>query len=407
MEINFYIRTKKDRGNIRVWVSDKGSKFFATTDIQIPVAWWDEKKGCLKTSFVPAAERRQIDARLSEIKALIIESNITSSEHLSAVITQQCIAPAQLIINLMSDKYMIYIREAGVCDRRKQAFLSLYKKMVRYEKIHGGLKFETAADLKSFENFLMIEPQLYDKYPELYPGGKAKERGQNYVNDLMRRLRTFLIASGNNVFKSYEMKENRYADPIAHTLEELDVLWNYKPVTAYLERVKDMYLLHCYIGARVSDYVALKRMNVQDGILVYIANKGIAKSQKTVYVPLSSRAMQIIEKYDDPDRLITFINVYGAFGYNNGIKLLLQAAGINRIVYTINTVTSLPELRPLCEVASTHTARKTFISCVLNSVKSEYITSKMTDHVEGSKVLKRYGNINVDTLKDVIKDVFK
>lgn len=252
----------------------------------------------------------------------------------------------------------------------------------------------------------MNEPLYYDKYPDLYPGGKAKDRGQNYVNDILRRLRTFLKAQGNEVFKTYNFKSYRYADPIAHTTEELDIIWDYIPASRYLDRVRDMYLLHCYVGARVSDYVSLKRSNVQDNILTYIANKNIERTQKTVYVPLSQRALLIIEKYNEPDKLFPFLNTYGASGYNNGIKILLQAVGIDRLVYTINTVTGLPELKPFYEIASTHTARKTFISCVLNKVKSEYITSKMTDHVEGSRVLKRYGKVQVDTLKDVIKDVF-
>ena len=84
MEINFYVRSKTETGKIRVWVSKNNNKYFATTDIVIPASWWDNKKGCLKTAFVPNKNRREIEAKLSDLRDLIIDSGVSSSEQLKS-----------------------------------------------------------------------------------------------------------------------------------------------------------------------------------------------------------------------------------------------------------------------------------------------------------------------------------
>ena len=61
------------------------------------------------------------------------------------------------------------------------------------------------------------------------------------------------------------------------------------------------------------------------------------------------------------------------------------------------------ELHPICEVASSHMARRTFVGNLYKSVKDPNLIGKMSGHKEGSKAFARYRDISDDDLKDTIK----
>lgn len=103
---------------------------------------------------------------------------------------------------------------------------------------------------------------------------------------------------------------------------------------------------------------------------------------------------------DEQGRLFPFISTQG---YNDSIKRVLRKCGITRKVNIRNSLTGENEMRPICDVASSHMARRTFVGNAYKQVKDQSIVSKMSGHAEGSKAFSRYRDIDDDTLAEVIK----
>lgn len=205
-----------------------------------------------------------------------------------------------------------------------------------------------------------------------------------------------------NPFKDYQVESERYGDPIFLTKEERDSLYYLDIDNPRLARARDLFLLQCFIGCRVGDFIKLKHSNIINGIVHYIPEKTSSEAQKVCKVPLTSKARAIIEKYDMPDgSLVPFMSPQK---YNDYIKELLEYAGINRPVVRLNPVTRKEEIVPIYQVASSHMARRTFIGLLHKTVKNEIISS-MSGHSENSKAFKRYYNVDEEDQKTAINTI--
>ncbi|MDP4277098.1 MAG: tyrosine-type recombinase/integrase [Bacteroidota bacterium] len=428
MELLFYTRTKKDNTKLRIRLVDgRDTICYAKSNIWLKVTWWDQKKEKTKL-LTPIDESERIDSAVEELRNRIVKAYTKDVGHIilnSAWLDSVVNPPIELeeikqkqtkTFFELWDEFIAYKRD--ISAGRKRAYHCLRLKLERYSAIYGDLTTDLdASTLIKIEDFIKNEVDLVALYPNIYKSYNETivRRGQNYANDNMKKIKTlvfWMIENGYtivNAFKKnqFKIERDKYADPIALNEDELDLIYN-AILPSYLQKVRDMFLLHCYIGARVEDFVELKRDNVdKDGILMYIASKGIKNDQKTLYVPLCDRALEIISRYNEPVKLFPFININGANGYNKTIKLVLKTVGIDRKVITINPKTGEKEIRSLCEVVTSHTARKTFVTSVLNNGKGNSgILSKMTGHVPGSKALSRYQDVQLDVLKNVINNSF-
>ena len=75
---------------------------------------------------------------------------------------------------------------------------------------------------------------------------------------------------------------------------------------------------------------------------------------------------------------------------NKKIKAILKYVGIDRMVRVIDPKTREDVARPLYEVATTHTARKTFIGNLYKQVKDPNLIASMSGHTDGSRAFARY-----------------
>jgi hypothetical protein len=58
--------------------------------------------------------------------------------------------------------------------------------------------------------------------------------------------------------------------------------------------------------------------------------------------------------------------------------------------------------KPLCEVASSHMARRSFIGNIYKKVKDPNLVGALSGHKEGSKAFARYRAIDDDMKKELI-----
>lgn len=73
----------------------------------------------------------------------------------------------------------------------------------------------------------------------------------------------------------------------------------------------------------------------------------------------------------------------------------------SRVVTIVNPVTKQSEQHPICDVASSHMARRTFIGNLYKKVKDPNLVGKLSGHCEGSKAFARYRDIDDDMIKEM------
>lgn len=59
----------------------------------------------------------------------------------------------------------------------------------------------------------------------------------------------------------------------------------------------------------------------------------------------------------------------------------------------------------ICDVASSHMARRTFIGNLYKKVKDPNLIASMSGHAEGSQAFNRYREVDMDIKQDVIKEL--
>lgn len=267
--------------------------------------------------------------------------------------------------------------------------------------------------LRQFDKFLREEriyctkPKykiIYDTFPEKR---EQQARGQNTINDILTKLRTFYIWANNNglttnnPFKNFKIEECVYGTPIYITIKERNQIYN-KNLSSrpQLAIQRDIFVFQCLIGCRVGDLFKMKKSHLINGAIEYIPRKTMDGRPITVQVPLNDTAQEILKRYEGykGNSLLPFISEQK---YNDAIKKIFELSEITRIVTVINPTTREEEKKkPISEIASSHMARRTFVGNLYKKVKDPDIISSLNGHKEGNKAFARYRDIDEDMKKN-------
>jgi len=231
----------------------------------------------------------------------------------------------------------------------------------------------------------------------------------NYVGQCFKNIKVFFgylnkekaIITGDFYKSFYVRKEEVAIYPLLP--EELNFLIYdqrfEQSLSKRMREVKDFFVFGCTVALRFSDLNTLKKNNVR---IVnqhhYLAVRSIKTSTDTL-VKLPSYAVEIMERYKkEAKRLLPQFN---SSNLNIYIKELLALAGFTQGVLktrerrgkgiTINKSngSSIVPLR-FCDVASTHTMRRTAITTMLSLGVSEQIVRRVSGHAPHSKEFFRY-----------------
>lgn len=334
------------------------------------------------------------------------------------------------------------VREGDKSYEWKKDYNVLVRSLKRYElyqqREDGNfhLSFDTISSdtLYDIEDYLRNEPILMKDEPEQFkiidelvsmqrkrkgskenkeeePEKQPRERSRNTICAMMRKLRAFLNwAMEDGILKSNPLRgfngtsSEKYGTPLYISIEERNHIADFDlSSNPSLEVQRDIFIFQCLIGCRVSDLLSLRPDNVSNGEVSYIAHKTQDVSIKTISVPLSERAAELIKKYrgkDSKGRLFPFIS---SQKYNEDIKRIFLECGITRMVTVFDSTTGTTVQKPINEIASSHMARRTFIGNLYKKVKDPNLIGSMSGHAEGSKAFARYRMIDKDIKTDAIK----
>lgn len=188
-----------------------------------------------------------------------------------------------------------------------------------------------------------------------------------------------------------------YGPPIYITVDERKKVYitdfSFDPA---LEKQRDIFVLQCLLGCRISDLYRMTKRSIIDGAVEYMPRKTKDGNPVVVRVPLLTATKEILDKYKDlpGDAILPLVSQQK---YNIAIKKILKHAGIDRTVTWLNPTTGEPEPRPIYEVLSSHSARKAFAGNMYKNVMDPNQVCALTGHKEGSKAFNRYRMIDEET----------
>ena len=297
--------------------------------------------------------------------------------------------------------------------RKLQHFERFQREIMRRRGYTMRLDAITADDLREFHKYLVNEAEYYEHYPQIFDDikerFKPRQLTENSINTIFRRIRTVVNwclkhnITTNDPFATFEMPKVLDSPPFYLTLEERDKVYyaDLSNETPSTQVYRDIFMFHCLIGCRVGDLEKMTRANIVDGAVEYIAEKTKNHKPRTIRVPLNDKAKAILAKYADIEtRLLPKINQNI---YNRQIKKILKLLGIDRMVTVIDNKTREPIQKPICDIATSHTARKTFIGNLYKKVKDPNLVASLSGHTDGSRAFARYREIDNEMKRELVK----
>ncbi|MDX9918239.1 MAG: phage integrase SAM-like domain-containing protein [Gudongella sp.] len=436
--IRAFVRTaskKVDKANIRFRLRDgRKLQYFYKSEIEISTAFWDNKAQSIKAKVVyDQNERTSFNKSISDRKNIILQAYTTLIEkqafasELMDIEIEKLLHPEKFP-NLIEkpitlfDVFEEFLDNHKLSDVRKNNFRVIKRALQRYElyvAITSKKPFELKLSefrvdtLRGFEEFLKQEHQIFTNFPEIYnilPESRTPQpRGQNTINDIFTKLRTFFLWSvktkktENNPFKYFTVEECVYGTPYYITIDERNKLYktdlSKRPLLAIQ---RDIFVFHCLIGCRIGDLYKMTKGNVINGAIEYIPRKTKEGRPITVRVPLNTIANEIMNRYKvaNEERLFPFISEQK---YNIAIKEMFEIAGLTRMVTIIDPTTREELKRPLNEIASSHLARRCFVGNLYKQVKDPNLVGALSGHKEGSKAFARYREIDDEIKNELVK----
>jgi len=217
-----------------------------------------------------------------------------------------------------------------------------------------------------------------------------KNLAKNTIAKIIKNLKVFLskamdigLIPENRGMLRKMTKSEEETSKIYLNMDEIKIMYELDlSADKKLERVRDLFVLACNVGLRFSDFVAIKRENINItknslGVEKTLLNIKTQKTNEFVSVPLSSQALSILEKYEW--RIPKPISNQKM---NDYLKDIGEAAKLNEKVQTTITqggrkvVTT--ELK--YDLIATHTARRSFASNLFMDGVPSLQIMKLTGH---------------------------
>ena len=160
----------------------------------------------------------------------------------------------------------------------------------------------------------------------------------------------------NDIFthKKFNIKKVE-TESVYLSLDELAQIYRYK-FTDHLEGIRDLFVLACFTGQRVSDWSKLNENNLVEEQGQLLFNFLSQKTKSHISIPLHPVTKWILEKYNyNPP---TYADQY----INRSIKEICKLSGIDNIITRTEYQHGKPILKKYkkYELITSHTARRSF-----------------------------------------------
>jgi len=386
-------------------VSFDNNQMLYFTGKRCNIAQWKTEDQCLtKNVTLPNGQSRQdFHSDLNKLRWIVDElfksysfASILPSVHqlrddLKTNIDKEDIEIQKPEVLSFFDCFKKYVEDSPVTPGRKKQLNKTRNKLLKFNP-DTTFEIVNSQYLSDFRTFLL-----------------DKEKGnlsKNTVSCELRRMRAFYGYANkfewttNYPFKNFTIDTEVYGDPIFITTEERDFLFNAEISNPRLAYIRDIFIFQCFIGCRVEDLMSFKRESIIDNCIEYIAGKTVDNKPRTIRVPLTKKAKTIIARYNLPNGdLLPFLSKEK---YNKYLKELFKDQEINRMVTKLDPKTRKYIQVPICDIVSSHMARRVFIGGLHHAGAKDSIIASMSGHAEHSRAFSRYYNIGKEDQQSAI-----
>lgn len=316
---------------------------------------------------------------------------------------------------LMERALDIIFSEKELSKNTKKNYLKQLNAFIKYIK-----------DSKVDDNLELLTQRGINNYQDYLRGKDCGIKDINQKCQFVVRLIN-VVLSYENEFLDYHISQVTYKtiqdkrgkDERTHFYLETEEIEAFKNVTGLNERqsiYKDLFVLQCNCGQRVSDLKQLIMGNYntynEDGEeLIRLKTK---KENITAFFPAIDTIKQLLGKLqplvytkDDNDNIhiiktgdtdiINIDNLDDGSLYNNAIKEIAKKANLNRI-WEYKDAKGNSKSEPIHKIISSHCARHTFATIMRDKgYKSDFVCI-MLGHVDDTMVNQVYGH-NDDNIK--------
>ena len=321
------------------------------------------------------------------------------------------------LVSQFTKFYEDAFRDGLIGEQRKTHLVVVRDKLDRFLRIKGvsHLTVKEFDDeiLLEFRQFLFDEYKFVPKFKSLYKGMNSrnvpKERlSNNTVVGQMKIVQCFFndLETRGEIDRSpfklltKERKKavmrTKYDEPVFLRQDEFEMVRTAK-LPAELQEVRDVFVLHCALGCRISDFRRMAMENVsvsEEGIpYVHYLPQKTAKEQDLnteVQTPLVRFAFDIVKRSKFSFSILR--NVSGKSGYNILIKDLIRNCGITRTVPVYDEEKGTNVYKPVWGLASSKLARKTHVD-MLSKVQINLYVAGL--HKAGSGAVHRYTSLEL------------
>lgn len=264
---------------------------------------------------------------------------------------------------------------------------------------------------KASDRELVTEKNYWKKFYKKYSDFLYTDCGffDNYAGGAFKNLKIFFnylnkdLALGVGDFHKtfYVQKEEIAIFPLMP--EEFNFLIYNKDfeggLSKRMKEVKDFFVFGCTVALRFSDLVLLKKSNIRIVNGSYYLSVRSAKTETDSLVKLPLYAVEIVQRYKKLKKKL--LPKFNLSNLNQFIKLLLEQAGFTHPVYisrkrrgiSIEQKKRKKDVREsfrFCDVATTHTMRRTAITTMLSLGVPEQMVRKISGHSPSGKEFYRY-----------------
>jgi len=289
------------------------------------------------------------------------------------------------------DFFKFKLKEGGWSNATAKRYRMLYKLVKEFEKIDDKIEIEL------IDVFWITD---FKKY--------CQEIKSHQVNTLGRNiglLKTFLnYCLKNDFITNSSFKEvavNReITNQLALSKKEIQQIADLDLSNRQrLERVRDVFLLGCYTGMRYSDFKRVRASNVTNNLITI---REVKDKTKTLEIPMTDKIRAILNKYN------LELPVISEQKFREYLKEIFKIAGFTSLVVKSKKIGKIvyEEEVPMYQLISTHTARRSFITIMLNSGVPAKAIMNITGHKSINNFQLYYKPTN-DVLSDFMQKVWK
>ncbi|MDD3320080.1 MAG: tyrosine-type recombinase/integrase [Paludibacter sp.] len=411
--------------NVRFRIYEKGMHLSYTSNIKIiPTLWdFDSQLYGFSNQYIDPLFK-VVNERLNLVHSIILEvckkydNSELSSEFLTVEVNRELNihdTEDDLLNKPFADCFLDYVLNHKMNEKRRKYFKVVLKSFLAFEsylmiidKRTKQITYNSITHklLNQFADFIIKEKEIAEKYPEIHAGEKRKlqercsETGDNYLRYFRCVINKVREDAGTDFYpmKNFRIKSAKVNKPVALTTSEIKLLYDFKSDNEMLNLVRDNFLLQLCTVARIDDFYHIQYnsilFNKTEGInyLCFTPKKTVESSGKQVEIPFNNLARELIVKYKGCTDLL--ISHYSEQYYNRKLKVLFEAAGLDRIIVQYDKVKKTDVHRPLYSLVTSHTARKTSISRLYNAGCPLDMINDICGHV-GDDIKSRYAEFDI------------